>query len=274
MTKKSTIKWLIVGRTATGKDTLRAALEKKGMTFVKSWTTREKRFPEEDTHIFVTHETADNIPASEKAAVTHINNGKGRDDEYFATKQDVMSNDAYIIDPAGVKMLFDTMPDTQFGIIYLYPDKEEQKKHAVERVAAENREAELKKFEKRYASENAEFTEFEKWIEEETRLDNLIRYSHIILKIRNNYKPDFFDVQAGRIIGLSRMHQRLTDIVDECMNIGIVMKGDSGKAAIAHNEGILQMRPEEYASILMGDSDSFTTVMQSWLIESPWISYR
>ena len=49
------MKLLIVGRTATGKDTLREALEKHAnMTFVKSYATRPRRFENEDTHIFIT----------------------------------------------------------------------------------------------------------------------------------------------------------------------------------------------------------------------------
>ena len=66
------MKVLIVGRTASGKDTLREALERKyGWKFVKSYTTRKKRFEAEDTHVVVSQKHADNV--RNKVAVTFVN---------------------------------------------------------------------------------------------------------------------------------------------------------------------------------------------------------
>ena len=51
---------LIIGRTASGKDTLADALRHAyGMTFVKSCTTRPRRTPDEDTHVFLTEQQAE-----------------------------------------------------------------------------------------------------------------------------------------------------------------------------------------------------------------------
>ena len=103
-------KLLIVGRTASGKDTLQYALEKRGLTFVKSYSTRPKRNPNEDTHIFIQPDQV--VPKDEMAAYTVINGY-----EYFATKDQVKDADAYIIDPEGLKMLVANMPETKFHIL-------------------------------------------------------------------------------------------------------------------------------------------------------------
>lgn len=261
----STIKLLVVGRTATGKDTFRHALEKLGMTFVKSSTTREKRYPGEDTHVFLTHEEADAIPASEKVAVTHINNGAARDDEYFATKTDVMNHDAYIIDPVGVKMLLKNMPDTQFGIIYLQADKKAQKMHALCRVAPEDRKAELEKFEDRYRSEDAQFTEFEKWY---NSAPGTYRNVYPVCNIINPYRKEYFTEKAEQIYELTRMHERLVSITKECLSLGILHRSETGKVIVYTRYGVREMMPEEFASVLLTDREGFSRVIHEWLLRT------
>ena len=67
------MKVLVIGRTSTGKDALRNILEEKyGWKFVHSHTTRPKRTPTEDTHVFVTKEYADSVPIEDKVAKTVI----------------------------------------------------------------------------------------------------------------------------------------------------------------------------------------------------------
>lgn len=116
------MKYLIIGRSGTGKDTLRCGLEQSmGWGFVKSYTTRPKRFENEDTHIFISDDQAKCVPYSDKVAVTYIANG-GKDCEYFATRKQVEDSDAYLIDPFGAFQLMCNMPDEMFSIIYVYPE--------------------------------------------------------------------------------------------------------------------------------------------------------
>lgn len=153
-------KLLVIGRTATGKDTLAAEMAKLGLSFVKSYTTRPKRSEDEDTHIFVSDSEAD-VLWDEAAATTVINELR-----YFATKAQVEENDAYIIDPRGMYELLENMPGTDFAIVYLRADKSESRKRALGRVSDERREDEAKVFDSRYASEDAQFCEFEGKIEQ------------------------------------------------------------------------------------------------------------
>lgn len=150
------MKFLLVGRTGTGKDTLASILTYKyNWKFVKSMTTRPKRYDSEDTHIFISEELANTIPIENRVAYTEINGY-----QYFATKEQVQESDAYIIDPEGVKVLLERLPDEDFMIVYIRPiDRHIQKLKATSR--AENTTNEEKVFEDRYNSEDAQFTEFE-----------------------------------------------------------------------------------------------------------------
>lgn len=150
------MKFLIVGRTSTGKDTLANILTYKyGWKFVKSMTTRPKRYAEEDTHVFISEEEANKIPQEDRVAHTIIN-----DYQYFATKKQVEECDGYIIDPFGAYVLLDKMPDEEFYIIYIRPyDYQIQREKAISR--SDDKEKEIKIFESRYSNECEQFENFE-----------------------------------------------------------------------------------------------------------------
>lgn len=158
------MKLLIVGRTATGKDTLRESLEKFAhMTFVKSYATRPKRYPAEDTHIFITKDQANEIMKTD----TVIARTTIADNDYFATKSQVEDADGYIIDPIGIYELIDRMPTTDFLILYLMPNKD-YKDIYIERELAKNVKTKaeiIKELDKRMTSEDKIFTEFDKNID-------------------------------------------------------------------------------------------------------------
>lgn len=158
------MKILIVGRTATGKDTLRESLEKHAnMTFVKSYATRPRRFEGEDTHVFITKDEQKDIEQNDTviAKTTIANN------DYFATKSQVEKADGYIIDPVGIYALLKNMPETKFLILYLMPNKNHKDIYiGRELTKGEKTKADIiKDFETRYASEDKIFTEFDNKIE-------------------------------------------------------------------------------------------------------------
>lgn len=149
------MKLLIVGRTGTGKDTLKEELIKLGITFSKSSTTRARRFPEENTYHFLTEEEAAAIPKKDKFIWT-TKDGK----EYFSDRTEVEKAEALVVDPKGVYELLSFMPSTYFVIVYLYTDnRTEQKKMAMMRSEDPKKAADI--FESRYSSEDNMFTKFE-----------------------------------------------------------------------------------------------------------------
>lgn len=172
---------LIVGRTASGKDTLTNRLVHSGLSVVKSYTTREKRTPDEDTHIFITKEETKNFPQNERVAETTINGI-----EYFATKDQLKEADIYIIDPNGIEDLIKRAPDSNFMIVYVTAKDSERKFRYISRSDNPNVKEEFKN---RNASENIQFSEFENMIfgKNEKKIPSQIKD---IIVVHNDYGED------------------------------------------------------------------------------------
>lgn len=149
---KPNIKYLIVGRAGVGKDTLAKALGERGMKQVRSFTTRPKRTDDEDTHIFVSPETAGGI--GNRIAETTVNGY-----EYFATKEQIDSANLYIVDPKGFTDITSRMPDTAFIVLHVTANKDEAKAAAVERAEDPGKELEI--IERRMIDEDDMFSDFE-----------------------------------------------------------------------------------------------------------------
>lgn len=92
----------ILGRTASGKDTLANKLcERTGLTQLISYTTRERRVDEGDTHIFATEEDYNQAKANGQiAAFTQIGRYK-----YWCTFEQLYAVDCYVIDYDGLQHL-------------------------------------------------------------------------------------------------------------------------------------------------------------------------
>lgn len=107
----------IIGETASGKDTLTKKLcENTGMKQVISYTTRNRRDNESDTHIFVDNSVYEQMKSDDKiAAYTEINGNR-----YWSTIDQLYDNDLYIIDPIGMKSLEDLgLEDIDYCSIYI-----------------------------------------------------------------------------------------------------------------------------------------------------------
>ena len=151
--------YLIVDRTASGKDSLaRAVAKKHNLKILSSYTTRPKRPNETNEHIFISPEEVSNY-VNDFIAYTKIG-----DYEYFATKQQLLESDLYIIDPNGINILFEEtkdMTDIEFKIIYITASYETRKLRALS-----NRHDDKNVFEKRCYAEEEQFINFEcdkKW---------------------------------------------------------------------------------------------------------------
>lgn len=109
---------LIVGMSGSGKSTVVKRLcDKYKLKDVQSYTTRPKRYPKEQGHIFVTDEefnTLENI-----CAYTEIKGYK-----YGATTEQVDESDLYIIDEEGIEY-FDKhyKGDKKIKIVRMYIDE-------------------------------------------------------------------------------------------------------------------------------------------------------
>lgn len=261
------MKLLIVGRTGTGKDTLKEILQKKyGWKFVLSKTTRKPRFEGENTHIFITQEEADATPASDKVAVTFIQNGENHQDEYFATRQQVEEADGYIIDPNGVAVLLKNMPDTIFEIVYLSAiSKELQKEMAIKRANGD--ESAGKTFDQRYDSENEQFTKFEESIASKSfGADNC----KSLMQFTNDYSQDSLEQLAFDLNCRKQMHTNLMTIVTDLKNHKVLNTNREQLIRIfikEEDDTVTEklLTNEQFVQILTSDDNGFTNCLRQWV---------
>jgi guanylate kinase len=117
MENKEHVLLCVMGRSASGKDTLVQKLcERTGLKQIISYTTRERRVNEGDTHIFITDEEYENLNANGKiAAFTQI--GQHR---YCCTIDQLYENDIYVIDPVGVQHLRElNLPNLRLVTVFI-----------------------------------------------------------------------------------------------------------------------------------------------------------
>lgn len=186
------MRWFVVGRTASGKDALRNRLEAElGWKFVKSCTTRSPRYPDEDTHTFVTWEEADSC--SSKVARTFIRNTEGKMDEYYATKDEFESSDAYIIDPYGLYNLLrrDIASDAncgKFGLVYVQAcSLSERVKNGIRRNSRLSKLKSFAQFACRNLYEGKAFSVFEDLLKFNVPLRNVEKR----ITVTNTYRDNF-----------------------------------------------------------------------------------
>ena len=150
-------KFLIIGRTGTGKTTLaKGAAQKLGLSLLKSYCTRPLRPGEVDPdHIFI---SPDKIEDYRNRMIAYTD----KVDEYerFATIEQLVDNDLYIIDPHGIDYLkslsFPEMEQMKFIRIYIrLPFSTNIKR-------LRKRDGEDDAFLRRFEYEDAQFREFEK----------------------------------------------------------------------------------------------------------------
>lgn len=129
MQNKEHILLCLMGKTASGKDTLANKLcERSGLRQVISYTTRERRINEGDTHIFISNEEYDALDASGQiAAFTQIGPYK-----YCCTIQQLYDNDVYVIDPIGVQHLRElNLPNLKLVTVYINTPDDIRKERAL-----------------------------------------------------------------------------------------------------------------------------------------------
>lgn len=109
------IMYLLVGKSGSGKSTIAHYLEQDGYKELKSYTTREPRYEDEDTHIFVTDDDFLRYQDTNEIVAYSLFNGN----HYFCTRTQLYYNDVYVIDPDGIEYLTQHVDDVVFVVIYI-----------------------------------------------------------------------------------------------------------------------------------------------------------
>lgn len=143
---------LIVGRTASGKDSLVNKLcERTGLKSITSYTTRPRRENEGDTHIFTTEEVYERMQVEGKvAAYTQISGY-----HYWTTINQLYENDLYIIDYKGIQTLRELdLSNIRFVTVFVNTPDEVREERALNK-----RKDDKFVFRKRSLDEAAQFRE-------------------------------------------------------------------------------------------------------------------
>lgn len=252
--------YLIVGRTGTGKDTLAAKLSEHGLKCVKSYTTRPRRSQDEDTHIFISKEEADKI--TDRVAYTAINGY-----EYFATSDQVKNADIYIIDPNGLYELTANMPDETFYVIHMTADAMRRKINAVHRADDKIKEEMI--FDKRDASENDQFTEFENKINADD--GSLPRNITCVIPFENDYDINSINNLAKELSLGKTLHDRMTALVNEGISLNIMDRDetDPSKVKVMDENGKMCGATAEYfADMTLASKDSMFAFITALIAKS------
>ncbi len=104
---------LLVGGSASGKDSVAHELAKQGYKQLLSYATRPQRAGESNTHIFITDDEVDQYK-DDMIAYTQI----GRF-QYFATRQQLDDASLYVIDPTGVKYMKQIVKDIKLITVHI-----------------------------------------------------------------------------------------------------------------------------------------------------------
>lgn len=149
--KKHTL-LLILGRTASGKDSLVEKLcERTGTKQLISYTTRERRNGEGETHKFVTEKEYHTMLSNNQVAVdTNI-----AGNYYWSTIEQLYETDIYVIDYIGLKKLRElNLPNIRLVSIFINTPDEIREERALN-----SRKDDKSKFRVRNFSEAPQFRE-------------------------------------------------------------------------------------------------------------------
>lgn len=181
----------VMGRTASGKDSLVNKLcERTNFSQIISYTTRERRDGEGDTHIFVTTEDYEAMKANgEVAAYTEIAGNL-----YWTTVDQLYENDIYIIDPIGVEVLKKlNLPNLRLVTVYINTPDTIREKRAIHK-----RKDNKDKFRARNLSERNQFRNMLKEANFDYAISNIefpkafsvLKWIADVEQIWMNYKED------------------------------------------------------------------------------------
>ena len=225
------MKYLIVGRTATGKDTLVNTLcndpeMSNVMSKVISRTTRQPRSDNDTSHIFVTQDEA-NQDEPNKIARTVINGN-----EYYVLPEDLENKNLYIVDPKGVYDITKAMPDENFTIIYTCAKKYQQQEAFIKRLQETSdisKEEAEKEFNKRFDSENEQFTKFEEsFINDKGKLPENAFKQNVVAVLP--FYTDYTDAYLKRNVKTLYTNQcaltKLVELVPKAIKAGLLEAGD------------------------------------------------
>ena len=231
------MKLLIIGRTASGKDVLREALEHEGLSFARSYTDRPRREGEGDTHRFVSASEMDRL-MPDLVLTTAV--GEYR---YGIERADFDIADGLVVDPGAIDEVAELASDDVIVLAYMSPVD-----GARQRVAALARDGDESTLEARLEAEDERFAAFERRLDEKSVPSATIR-------IVNDYEPATVEGAVQEVLANRRMLRRLARVVGTLRDHGVFVSSPDGFhiSVVMRSGETCDMSPETVALSLLGD---------------------
>ncbi len=259
------MKFIIIGRTATGKTALAHALADRGLKLLRTTTTRPQRGPEDVDYTFITDAQAAQIPNEDKVLKTSIAGY-----EYFTTMADLEAADVCILDPDGYQALTTLLPETSLHVVHATcADPVMQKTIAVDRAA--DPVAEQAVFNQRQMDENAVFSKFEQDLAAKTTFN---QQTFILHPFVNDYKQETLDAVVDYLMSYFTMFRNVTAIASQCLALGhLTASPQSAQHKGEYVEVTYPGTPMRKASLplevfvdtTISAPENFTALLTAWL---------
>lgn len=258
------MKFVIIGRTATGKTELAKNLERNGLRLLRTRTTRPCRGPGDDGYLFLTDQEAAAIPQEEKLLANTIGPY-----EYFTTLEDIQACDVAILDPNGYRELLSIIPEESVHVIHTTcGDMAAQKAAALARAA--DPVAEEAVFNQRQMDENDVFSKFEQDLASKTTFG---QNTLILHNMDNDFKPETMLDSVAFYVGYWRLFRNMATIVRNSLRLGLLKSvnpdgnhvdvtyaGDAGQPFRTETVPL-----EVFVDITLSNASNFANLVQSYL---------
>lgn len=220
--RKPNAKVLLVGKSGSGKNTVQDYLVSKyGLKPLLSYTTRERRFPEENTHTFITAQEYEEFKPTDFIAYTFYNGN-----HYFATKKQFEEADIYIIDLDGVEYISKLNLELKTPYVVIYLDVPED----VRKQRMESRNDDATTIEERLRYDEDAFREINRWCDCSIQNLDSEETARSIAKIIGVAKYDHSELDAEReiVCKLSQIQTLLRSIAPnmDCVSIWLSNCGE------------------------------------------------
>lgn len=252
--------YLIVGRTAAGKDTFAKILEEYGMNVVKSRTTRPKRDANDNSHIFV--KDVEDGALAKNTICGH---------NYYILPEDIEGKDVYIVDPKGAFDIARAMPNTAFVIAFIDADYEVRKDAYLKR----NLHATDEDFEERNSFEDADMTKMVDNIKGDKSISECNWPGNIVLAtyIPNNHKNKItFAAKAATIAGTKSAADNTKAVIEIAVKAGVLEENPKNSSEILGktNEGKITTTSKDIMSVdLTQNTDFLGSLIQEIIHDDP-----
>lgn len=262
------MKFIVLGRSASGKDALAARLGGYGLKVLKTYTDRPCRGPsDKDAHVFVKPE---DVGSYGDRCLEACFGGH----RYFARKADVETSDVLILEPSGMSEVCGLYPDEIFYVLDVVPaDPAEADRRYMSRfkgLSDEELEAEKTRLAGRRKEEDALFGPVEAALrgkEDSGLVPQNVGRSYVL---ENKYDPTEMDGAAKAFAAMKRQFDNTVVVAAQMSAVGIFyVEPDGNRPVLRMGEGPAAVdRPvslDMLAMTLLNNDALFCDAMRKWL---------